>query len=57
MTEDQKKAELLMSWINAVIAAHGVDEARRVWDACARREKPALPPLATTPPKPTGWLK
>ncbi|HEY6341179.1 MAG TPA: hypothetical protein VIY49_06775 [Bryobacteraceae bacterium] len=46
-----------MSWINAVIAAHSVDEARRVWNACVQREKPALPPLATTPPKPSGWLK
>jgi hypothetical protein len=54
---DKQKAETLAMWIESVIAIHGVDEARRVWDACLRREKPALPPLATVPPKPIGWLK
>jgi hypothetical protein len=57
MSEDQKKAEMLMSWISAVIAIHGVNEARRVWDACVQREKAPPPPLATVPPKPSGWLK
>ena len=52
-----------MSWIETVIAIHGVDEARRVWDGCASREKAALrtgqgsAPVATVPPKPSGWLK
>jgi hypothetical protein len=60
---DKQKAERLMSWIEAVIAIHGVDEARRAWDACASREKGAAragqgsAPLATAPPKPSGWLK
>jgi hypothetical protein len=57
MSEDQKKAEMLMSWISAVIAIHGVNEARRVWDACVHREKAAPPPPAMQPPKPIGWLK
>jgi hypothetical protein len=54
---DKQKAETLAMWIESIIAIHSVDEARRVWDACLQREKPAAPPPATQPPKPSGWLK
>lgn len=54
---DKQKAETLAMWIESVIAIHGVDEGRRVWDACVQRKEPVVLPPAKEPPKPMGWLK